>query len=130
MSKKKWLIAIPVILMLAYFAGPSPARPSYSISMPVVPASAPSLENYILQKENQHHLKPDNEARIIWYNDSMKNKTDCAIVYLHGFSASQFEGAPTHSDIANPCRYTIAQSVLFFMLSLYQMIRASLSGFK
>ncbi len=100
MSKKKWLIALPVILMLAYFAGPSPATPSYSIAMPVVPASASSLENYILQKENQHHLKPDNQARIIWYNDSLKNKTDYAIVYLHGFSASQFEGAPTHSNIA------------------------------
>ncbi|HEV8082766.1 MAG TPA: alpha/beta hydrolase [Chitinophagaceae bacterium] len=100
MSKKKWLIVIPLILMLAYLAGPSPARPSYSISMPVVPASAFLLENYILQKENQHHLKPDNQARIIWYNDSLKNKTDYAIVYLHGFSASQFEGAPTHENIA------------------------------
>jgi pimeloyl-ACP methyl ester carboxylesterase len=30
----------------------------------------------------------------------VKNKTEYAIVYLHGFSASQFEGAPTHINIA------------------------------
>lgn len=100
MAAKKWLIAIPVLLVLVYFAGPSPATPSYSNEMPGVPSASFALENYISQKENQHHLKPDNEARIIWYNDSLKNKTDYAIVYLHGFSASQFEGAPTHKNIA------------------------------
>lgn len=100
MSIKKWLIAIPVLLVLVYFAGPSPTTPAYSNMIPKVPSTSLALETYILQKENQHHLKPDNEARIIWHNDSLKNKTDYAIVYLHGFSASQFEGAPTHRNIA------------------------------
>lgn len=99
MSVKKWLIAIPVLLVLVYFVGPSPNTPGYSNVMPQVPSS-PSLENYISKTEQQHHLKPDNEARIIWNNDSLKNKTEYAIVYLHGFSASQFEGAPTHRNIA------------------------------
>lgn len=100
MSKKKWLIAIPVLLVLVYFAGPSPATPAYSNVMPRVPSTPSLLETYISQKENQHHLKAGNEARVIWYNDSLKNKTDYAIVYLHGFSASQFEGAPAHENIA------------------------------
>jgi pimeloyl-ACP methyl ester carboxylesterase len=47
-----------------------------------------------------HKIKPNNEARIVWYNDSLKNKTDYAIVYLHGFSASQEEGRPIHTNIA------------------------------
>ncbi len=100
MSAKKWLIAIPVVLVVVYFAGPAPSTPSYSNVMPELPSTSSTIENYISQKEHQHHLKPDNEARIIWYNDSLKNKTDYAIVYLHGFSASQFEGSPTHKNIA------------------------------
>ncbi len=47
-----------------------------------------------------HQLKPDNEARIIWYNDSTKEKTEYAVVYLHGFSASQEEGNPVHYQFA------------------------------
>ncbi len=100
MSKKKWLIIIPVVLIIGYIAGPSPSTPLYSNVLPQMPAISSSLENYISQKENAHHLKPDNQARVIWFNDSLKNKTEYAIVYLHGFSASQFEGAPTHTNIA------------------------------
>ncbi len=95
-----WLLAIVLTLVIFYVAGPAPATPAYSMVMPMVPAASAALENYILQEENQHHLKPDNEARVVWYNDRLKNKTDYAIVYLHGFSASQFEGAPTHVNIA------------------------------
>ncbi len=47
-----------------------------------------------------HKLKPDNEARIEWLNDSLKEKTEYAVVYLHGFSASREEGDPVHSDFA------------------------------
>ncbi|MDQ6762555.1 MAG: alpha/beta hydrolase [Bacteroidota bacterium] len=102
MSKKIWLwiISILLVLIILYMAGPSPSTPVYSEAMPTVPGTPAALENYISQTENQHHLKPDNEARIVWYNDSLKNKTDYSIVYLHGFSASQFEGAPTHRNIA------------------------------
>lgn len=97
---KKWLLAIPVILGVGYFIGPSPATPAYKKNMPQVPAAAPALEAYIKSNESLHKLKPDNEARVIWINDSLKNKTDYSIVYLHGFSASQAEGDPVHKNIA------------------------------
>lgn len=100
MSLKKWIIAIPVILAVAYFAGPSPSKPVYETAMPDIPSDAMALETYIKNNEANHKLKPDNEARIVWLNDSLKNKTEYAIVYLHGFSASQFEGVPTHTNIA------------------------------
>jgi pimeloyl-ACP methyl ester carboxylesterase len=58
------------------------------------------VEQYVQQNESAHHLKPDNEARIIWANDSMRKITDYSIVYLHGFSASQKEGDPVHRNIA------------------------------
>jgi pimeloyl-ACP methyl ester carboxylesterase len=100
MTRKIWLISTAVLLLIVYVAGPAPTRPLYSVVMPQLPATASTLENYVQQNEAQHHLKTDNEARIIWYNEGLKNKTDYAIVYLHGFSASQFEAAPTHVNIA------------------------------
>jgi len=100
MTAKKWLIIIPVLLVVAYVCGPAPQKPVYTITIPEVPNAPSALESYVHQRESAHKLKPDNEARIVWFNDSIKNKTDYAIVYLHGFSASQFEGAPTHTVIA------------------------------
>lgn len=97
---KKWWLAIPVVLVGGYFAGPSPATPSYKKEMPQVPSASNALEDYVKANEAAHKLKPNNQARIIWANDSTKNKTDYSIVYLHGFSASQAEGDPVHKNIA------------------------------
>ncbi|MBK8515793.1 MAG: alpha/beta hydrolase [Saprospiraceae bacterium] len=59
------------------------------------------LENYILVNEsNVKSLKPDNQARIVWADEKLKQKTEYAVVYLHGFSASQKEGDPVHLDFA------------------------------
>lgn len=44
-------------------------------------------------------LKNDNQARVIWY-DSVGQKTDFSLVYIHGFSASQMEGDPIHKTFA------------------------------
>jgi esterase/lipase len=103
MRIKKWQWAVLFIIIagsVVYVLGPAPKSPIYDKVMPVVPGEAHALENYITDQESAHKLKPDNEARIIWANDSLKNKTDYAIVYLHGFSASQEEGAPIHTNIA------------------------------
>ena len=97
--KKKWWLLIPLLLIVIYFLGPRPKDPVYSIVMPEVPAGTAQLEKYIRDEEATHHLKPDNEARIVWA-DSARRKTAYAIVYLHGFSASQGEGDPTDLDIA------------------------------
>lgn len=95
----KWLLGILVILAVIYFLGPSPDKPVYAATMPVVP-DLTELDQYVRNKEQTLKLKPDNEARIIWQNESLKQLTEYAIVYLHGFSASQFEGAPTHTNAA------------------------------
>jgi pimeloyl-ACP methyl ester carboxylesterase len=68
--------------------------------MPEVPNEAIQLAAYIKDMESRRPVKPENEARIIWNNDSLKNKTEYAVVYLHGFSASQEEGDPVHQDFA------------------------------
>jgi esterase/lipase len=102
MLRKKWtkiLLVIIVVLAIAYFLGPHPVTPVYSPVLPNVPSSAAALEQYIGSNEAQHKLKPDNEARIIWF-DSNKTQTEYAIVYLHGFSASPQEGTPISTNIA------------------------------
>lgn len=96
----KWVGIILVLLIVVYFLGPRPASPKYTKDLPSPPAEAAALEKYISDHEKLHKLKPDNEARIIWFNDSSKTKTDYAVVYLHGFSASQEEGDPVHKDFA------------------------------
>jgi pimeloyl-ACP methyl ester carboxylesterase len=101
MKAKTWFkVFLPIILLVAvYFLGSSPSRPKYDPSFPEVPGEPDALEHYIAAKEQQHRLKPDNEARIVWA-DSSRKKTAYAIVYLHGFSASQKEGDPVHRRLA------------------------------
>jgi len=95
----KRLLFVLLLLLIVYLAGPNPATPKYDTSLPVIPAND-SIENFIAFKERAHKLRPNNEARIVWANDSLKQTTDYAIVYLHGFSASQQEGEPVHRNIA------------------------------
>lgn len=96
----KWLGIIVLLLIVVYFLGPQPSSPKYTKELPEIPAEPALLEKYIKDHEALHKLKPDNEARIIWFNDSAKQKTDYAVVYLHGFSASQEEGDPVHTLFA------------------------------
>lgn len=100
MSKRFVFITFPILLLVAiYFMGPEPQKPKFALQMPVVPSAPDQLEAYIKQNEAKHKVKPDNEARIVWL-DSTRTKTEYSVVYLHGFSASQEEGAPVHSDFA------------------------------
>jgi esterase/lipase len=95
----KWLLIIIVILTIVYFLGPRPATPKYNTALPAVPATA-QLDNFLKVHEAAFPVKPENEARVVWANDSVKQKTPCSIIYLHGFSASQEEADPVHTDMA------------------------------
>lgn len=101
MRKRRWIKrSFPFLLIFGlYFLGPKPDRPHFNESLVRVPEAAEALEQYIRNREQEHKLKPDNEARIIW-NDSARSKTEYAIVYLHGFSASRKEGDPVHRKFA------------------------------
>ena len=89
-----------LLIILIYFLGPKPGVPKYSNHLPELPSTATKLEEYITVKESSQPLKTDNQARIIWNDSSQKNKTAYAVVYLHGFSASQEEGDPVHTHFA------------------------------
>jgi pimeloyl-ACP methyl ester carboxylesterase len=85
---------------LAYFLGPEVDTPTLDKSLPEVTADLAQLEQEIQQHEAAiPNIKPENEARIVWA-DSVRGKTPCSIVYLHGWSASQEEGDPVHQETA------------------------------
>ncbi len=96
----KWPGIILLILIVVYFAGPQPSSPKLTTDLPTIPAAPAALEKYIHDHEALHKLKLNNEARILWLNDSLKEKTEYALVYIHGFSASQEEGDPVHYTFA------------------------------
>lgn len=48
-------------------------------------------------------LKPDNEARVVFHPEKPRRRLPLAVVYLHGFTASQAEGDPAHRAIAGAC---------------------------
>ncbi len=101
MKKLSYILSVPVILAVIYFAGPKYNVPAFNKKLPEITLTGDSLENYVNLHESEiKNIKYDNEARIVWANDSLKNKTPYAIVYLHGFSASQGEGIPVHTDFA------------------------------
>jgi esterase/lipase len=85
-------------LIVIYFLGPKPPKPIFNNDLPTV-VSINAIDAYITAMEAPYKIKDDNQARIIWA-DSSKTQTDYAIVYLHGFSASQMEGNPVHQNIA------------------------------
>jgi pimeloyl-ACP methyl ester carboxylesterase len=89
-----------LLLIIVYFLGPKPSSPRYTTDLPAIPADPTALESYIAAHEARHKLKPDNQARIIWFSDSAKQKTEYSVVYIHGFSASQEEGDPVHYEFA------------------------------
>jgi esterase/lipase len=94
----KIVILSILALFVIYFLGPQPPKPELNDVLPTV-TSINDLDASIADMEATHKIKPNNEAKIIWA-DSSKTQTEYAIVYLHGFSASQMEGDPVHQNIA------------------------------
>jgi len=100
--KKILLIVVSVFCLLGivYMSGPTFPKPQLNNQLPAFKLLTSEVETYLKSKEANRKIKPDNESRIIWANDSLKNKTPYCLLYLHGFSASWYEGNPVHIDFA------------------------------
>ena len=97
----RWLVSIAIALTLGYFLGPKPSPPTLTMPKLSLSELLPALEQQINKKEAKvNGIKPDNQARIVWADSTKKQKTKFAILYIHGFSASQGEGDPIHRNIA------------------------------
>lgn len=98
---KKFLVII-AILVVAFLMGPITEKPSVGWE---VPASQEQIDVQLLKTEietrekNTDFIKPHNESRII-FADSIPQKTEYCLLYIHGFSASPHEGYPVNEDFA------------------------------
>ncbi|MGW9685315.1 alpha/beta hydrolase [Flagellimonas sp. 2504JD1-5] len=96
----KGLFLIIAIIVAIYFLGPKVDQPNLDKTLPEVTSDLVQLEKWINQKEDDiPNIKPANESRIVWF-DSIPEKTEYSIVYIHGWSASSKEGDPIHLQTA------------------------------
>ena len=98
---KRFLLILLVVIIAAYLLGPKPPKPELNKNLPSLPTSVSRVESFVEDKSEGVTVKPDNESRIIWFNDSVKERTDYSLLYLHGFSASWYEGYPANVEFAN-----------------------------
>ena len=98
----KFLLLFVAVASVVYLLGPAPSAPNLEVKVTDLPDSLTTLESFVNQQElATPNLRPDNQARIVWADSTQKRKTPIAILYIHGFSASQEEGDPVHTDIAH-----------------------------
>lgn len=97
MNKNNKIGLIVILLICIYFIGPKVDEPKFVHNVPPIEMSLLAMEDSLNQSEHfVSEMKKDNQARIVWFDSLKKEKTPVAIVYLHGFTASQEEGAPVH----------------------------------
>ena len=95
------VVWLTLTLAIVYLVGPKPGIPELNNNLKTIPAGIGNVEDYISQKNSNLNLRTDNEARIIWANDSLKERTEYSLLYLHGFSASWYEGFPANIEFAD-----------------------------
>ena len=86
-----------VLLVVLYYVGPRLPRIPLNTELPAIAVSLDSLETYIEGKDAGLPVKPGNGGEIVWA-DSAGKTTPYVLLYLHGFSASRYEGYPITHD--------------------------------
>lgn len=103
---KKFFIAVSIglaVLAGVYLCGPRLPLTAADAELPVIQVPIDSISGYVAGKESAFHTKPDNESVIVW-GDSVGRKTEYVLLYLHGFSASRYEGFPVTRDFVREFR--------------------------
>jgi esterase/lipase len=97
---KRFLGILFLLAIVTYLLGPKPEKPELSLDLPSISASIGNIENYVEKNDQNLPIKPNNESRIFWANESKKERINYSLLYLHGFSASWYEGYPVHVKFA------------------------------
>lgn len=97
---KRFFGILILLIIVIYMFGPKPEKPKLSKDLPSISASIGNVENYVRANDEGLLLKPDNESRIFWSDKTKKGRTNYSVLYLHGFSASWYEGYPAHVKFA------------------------------
>ena len=120
----KWLGVLLLLLAVVYALGPKVEYPAVNTEPITFDVPLETLDAYVESRESEiADIKPNNEAKIIWA-DSTKTKTEYAVVYLHGFSASREEGEPLHVNFAKRYGFNL------YLPRLYDHGRSTKDAFK
>ena len=93
-------LRLVMVICIGYLLGPKAPIPNLDPTPISNLVPIDSLDGFLALAESQFEtLKPGNEAKIVWTNDTIA-KTEYAVVYLHGLSASHEEGSPVHKAFA------------------------------
>lgn len=97
--KKCYIIPLGVFVVLValYLVGPRMERTELNLELPVVDAGIGEIEDYVGKREAALPVKPGNESVVVWA-DSVAQPTEYVLLYLHGFTASRYEGYPVTYD--------------------------------
>jgi len=102
-----FFLILLVLLFVMYILGPKAPLPNFNAEIPKLNLPLNELDAHVLKQEAfVPDIRPNNHARIVWANDSIK-KTDFSIVYLHGFSAGPLESDPVIFNIAKNFGYNL-----------------------
>ncbi|MBB4126054.1 pimeloyl-ACP methyl ester carboxylesterase [Xanthomonas translucens] len=97
----RWPLLLLLVLLAVLALGPRVSPQLPQVALPAVPQDPLALQAWLDARERATAgLRADNQARIVWADPAHPGRRDCAMVYLHGFTASQGEGAPTHRRLA------------------------------
>ncbi len=96
----RFLTYLILLGIVVYLMGPKPEQAELNKDLPSLSASIGNIDSAVKENDAGLRIKPDNESRIIWANDSLKERTRYCLLYLHGFSASWYEGYPANVEFA------------------------------
>lgn len=97
--KDLWILWVGILIVI-FLSGPKLSTPDLKENPPVIKCSLNQLDRYVAHKEAQYAIKPNNQSRIIWADSLQHKQTEYVLLYLHGFSASWYEGANLNLDFA------------------------------
>ena len=101
MKVKKIILGGLSLFLAIYFLGPVMPKPVLNTKLPVI---SENVAAFVAGMESAGNVRPGNEAKICWANDSTHSKTEFVLLYLHGFSASRMEGFPVNEDFSKKYR--------------------------
>lgn len=101
MKRIRYFLGIILFLIIVIYAlGPKPKKPELRKDLPSISASMGDIEKFVENNDADLPIKKDNGSRIIWADELKKERTPYSLLYLHGFSASWYEGYPAHIKFA------------------------------
>lgn len=97
--KKHIPLFIIGLLILIYFIGPKTAKFDADDKLSAAKVNIAEEVEFVYARDSQALVKSGNQSFFV-FADSIPQKRPVAVLYLHGFAASPFEGDPVHKWFA------------------------------